>query len=168
MVDEFENYKKEDGSIDWGKYYTDKANRDLDADSQKKIVELEDLRIFTLADELSDYIWDVVQPWEYFAKKTVGDQYVRAADSVGANIAEGYGRYFFGEYTVFLYYSRGSLQETRYWTEKARKRKLLKDEEYGYVKERLDTLPKELNAMIKNIKMQAKKWKGRGAGTGYW
>ena len=79
---------------------------------EKKTIELEDLYIFKLADELSDYVWDVVQKWDWFAKKTLGDQYVRAADSVAANIAEGYGRYFFGEYVVFLYYARGSLSET--------------------------------------------------------
>ena len=63
--------------------------------------------------------------------------------------------------SVFLYYSRGSLQETWYWTEKARKRLLVTGNQYVYIKERLDTLPKELNAMIKNIKQQQKRWKGR-------
>lgn len=158
MVDEFESYKKPDGSIDWGKYSTAKFEQDLNTDSPKKIVELEDLRVFQLADELSDYIWEVVQQWNYFAKKTVGEQYVRAADSVGANIAEGYGRFYFQENVLFLYYSRGSLKETAFWTEKAKRRKLLTDDDYLYIRARLDSLPKELNAMIKNIKHQRKKW----------
>lgn len=157
-MDEFANYKKEDGSIDWGEYAAAKVEQDLDTDSQKKIIELEDLRVFQLADELSDLIWDIVAQWNFFAKKTVGDQYVRAADSIGANIAEGYGRYHFQENILFLYYSRGSLKETAFWTEKAKRRKLLSDEDYLYIKERLDKLPKELNAMIKNIKYQSKKW----------
>lgn len=88
-MDEFEKYRKGDGSIDWGAYYADKTEQGLGADSPKKIVELEDLRAFQMADELSDYVWEIVAKWDFFAKKTVGDQYVRAADSIGANIAEG-------------------------------------------------------------------------------
>jgi four helix bundle protein len=35
--------------------------------------------------------------WEKFAKNTVGEQLVRSADSVGANIAEAQGRFNYGE-----------------------------------------------------------------------
>jgi len=80
---------------------------------------------------------------------------------VGANIAEGYGRYFFGEYIVFLYYARGSLYEVRYWMEKARKRNLINKEEYEWIKDRTDKLPIELNKVIKIVKTEAQKWKGR-------
>jgi len=31
--------------------------------------------------------------WDYFAKKTVGEQFIDAVDSISANIAEGFGRY---------------------------------------------------------------------------
>lgn len=156
-MDEFEKYRKPDGSIDWGKKSWDEFQNSL-AEPERKIVELKDLHIFQLADELSDYVWEVVQKWDWFAKKTVGDQYVRSTDSIGANIAEGYGRYYFGENIVFLYYARGSLQETWFWTEKARRRKLLTEKEYAYIGERLDKLPKELNATIKNMKIQSKKY----------
>jgi len=80
---------------------------------------------------------------------------------VGANIAECYGRYFFGEYIVFLYYARGSLYEVRYWMEKARKRNLINKEEYEWIKDRTDKLPIELNKVIKIVKTEAQKWKGR-------
>ena len=80
---------------------------------------------------------------------------------MGANIAEGYGRYFFGEYIVFLYYARGSLYEVRYWMEKARKRNLINKEEYEWIKDRTDKLPIELNKVIKIVKTEAQKWKGR-------
>jgi four helix bundle protein len=52
----------------------------------------EDLRVFKLAELLADEIWDIVITWKYFEKSTVGQQWVDAADSVGANIAEGAGR----------------------------------------------------------------------------
>lgn len=59
----------------------------------------EKLRVYKLAETLSDGIWDVVRAWDYLAKDTVGKQIIRAADSIGANIAEGTGR--------------GSLQDNR-------------------------------------------------------
>ncbi len=58
-MDEFENYRKEDGSIDWGKKAIDEFNISLEK-PERKIVELEDLHIFKLADEPSDYVWEIV------------------------------------------------------------------------------------------------------------
>lgn len=123
--EEFEKYRKADGTIDWGRRATDNLSSIIDSEEKrndKKPLALEELSIYKLAGEISDKVWAVVVKWDWFAKKTVGDQMVRAADSIAANIAEGYGRYFFGEYLVFLYYSRGSLFETKFWLEKARKR----------------------------------------------
>ena len=52
----------------------------------------ENLQVYKLSEKLADEVWTVVTSWEQFAKTTVGKQMVRAADSVGANIAEGSGR----------------------------------------------------------------------------
>ena len=52
----------------------------------------ENLQVYKLSEKLADEVWTVVTSWEQFAKTTVGKQTVRAADSVGANIAEGSGR----------------------------------------------------------------------------
>jgi four helix bundle protein len=52
----------------------------------------ERLEIYRLAEELSDSLWTVVYTWSYLAQQTVGKQLIRAADSIGANIAEGSGR----------------------------------------------------------------------------
>jgi putative transposase len=53
--------------------------------------DFENLRVFQMAERLADEVWEIVKPWDGFAKRTVGQQIVRAADSVGANIAEGAG-----------------------------------------------------------------------------
>ncbi|MBI2099682.1 four helix bundle protein [Candidatus Uhrbacteria bacterium] len=132
-----------------------------DAKQKKLAIELLDLHVYRLADEVSDYVWDIVARWQFFDKKTLGDQWVRSADSIAANIAEGYGRYFFGEYVVFLYYARGSLQETIHWARKAHKRRLITDEEQAWFKSAFDRLPKELNATIRAIKSQQKQWKNK-------
>jgi four helix bundle protein len=45
------------------------------------------LQVYQLAEKLADKIWQIVQEWNQFAKDTMGKQIVRAADSIGANIA---------------------------------------------------------------------------------
>lgn len=101
-----EKYKRPDGMIDWAKYAIAQLSSINDNLSlKKKTKALEELPVYKIADALSDKIWKMVNKWDWFAKKTIGEQMVRSADSVGANIAEGYGRYFFGEYVVFLYYA---------------------------------------------------------------
>ncbi len=55
----------------------------------------EKLRVYQLAEQLADEIWNIVLCWDTFARDTVGRQIVRSADSIGANIAEGTGRYSF-------------------------------------------------------------------------
>ncbi|PIQ91874.1 MAG: four helix bundle protein [Candidatus Nealsonbacteria bacterium CG_4_10_14_0_2_um_filter_39_15] len=160
--EELEKYKKPDGTIDWGKYATDQLSAiNYQSSKQKEAKSLEELSIFRISDQLSDSVWDIVSKWDYFAKKTIGEQWVRATDSIAANITEGYGRYFFGEYIVFLYYARGSLYESMFWLEKAHKRLLINDYLYRELKEKFDKLPIEINKVIKVVKSEAYKWKGR-------
>lgn len=45
------------------------------------------------------------------------DQLLRSAFSVGANIAEGFGRYKGKEYKRFIQIALGSARETEYWLE---------------------------------------------------
>lgn len=47
----------------------------------------------------------------------ITDQILRAAFSVGANIAEGFGKYKGKEYPRFLQMSLGSAREVEYWLE---------------------------------------------------
>ena len=117
-----------------------------------KNVPLEELEIYQLALEVGDFVWNVVKKWTFFAKKGVGGQFVAAADSIAANIAEGYGRYFYKDRKQFCYYSRGSLMETKTWTTKAFNHKLISDEEYETLVEKLKVLHFKLNTYIKKLK----------------
>jgi four helix bundle protein len=74
---------------------------------------LDDLDIYQQTLEIGECVWNIVLKWEYFSKRTVGGQFVEAADSIASNIAEGYGRYFYKDRKQFYYYSRGSLLETK-------------------------------------------------------
>jgi len=52
----------------------------------------ERLRVYQLAEQLGDQLWEIVEKWKPMAQRVVGEQLVRAADSIGANIAEGSGK----------------------------------------------------------------------------
>jgi len=54
---------------------------------------LEDLKVYKLAMALGEKVWEIVIKWNYFAKDTIGKQLVRSADSVAANLSEGFGRF---------------------------------------------------------------------------
>jgi len=93
----------------------------------------------------------LVHEWDYFAKDTVGKQIVKAADSISANIAEGYGRFHYKENKNFCYFSRGSIIETKGWLKKSKTRKLLSEEQFNLLFEKLQTIHLKLNAYIKFI-----------------
>ncbi|KOF01620.1 hypothetical protein OB69_16390 [Roseivirga seohaensis subsp. aquiponti] len=112
---------------------------------------LEELRVYNQADILSDKIWNIIIGWDYFAKDTIGKQMARSVDSISANIAEGYGRYFYKENRNFCFYSRGSLLETKNWLGKSFRRGFLPKEEYDQLMTDLEDLHKSLNAYIKTI-----------------
>ena len=85
----------------------------------------ENLRIYKLAEEIADMMWEIVTKWDYFAKDTVGKQLVNSADSIGANLAEGYGRGSHADNRRFAKISRGSLFEVKHWLRRAYTRNLL-------------------------------------------
>ena len=87
--------------------------------------EFETLRVYQLAETLADKIWNVVLKWDSFAKNTVGNQMVRAADSIGANIAEGNGRRDVKDNRRFVRIAWGSLNETQHFLRRAYKRNLI-------------------------------------------
>ena len=112
---------------------------------------INDLEIYRESMRLAEVIWDSVGSWPWFAKDTLGKQIVRSADSIAANIAEGYGRYHFKENQKFCYYSRGSAQEAQTWIEKAVRRDLVPEETGRTLYRDLDSLKKRLNAYIRSI-----------------
>lgn len=112
---------------------------------------LEKLEVYQLAEAFSDIIWEIVVKWEYFHKDTIGKQIVRSADSVAANIAEGYGRYFYKESKQFFYYSRGSLQETKAWITKCKRRNIIDDTIANMLITEAEKILIKLNAYIKFI-----------------
>ena len=109
------------------------------------------LQVYQLAEKLSDEIWAVVLTWDRFARDTVGNQIVRSADSIGANIAEGAGRGSFQDNKRFVKIARGSLNETQHWLRRAYQRKLLNDEQIKKLQPIVAELAPRLNAYLRSI-----------------
>ena len=112
---------------------------------------IEDLEVYTLSEDFSNKIWEIVLSWDYFAKDTVGKQIVRSADSIGANIAEGFGRYHYKENKNFCYFSRGSIIETKSFLKKSNTRNLIDNDTYNVLLQQLETIHLKLNIYIKFI-----------------
>lgn len=121
----------------------------------KKYLLLNDIDSYKTSFNLSNYVWVIVIKWDYLAKDTVGKQFIRAIDSVSANIAEGFGRYGKKDKICFYRYSFGSVKESLDWNEKSYIRKLITKEEYDYIYGELQALPESINRLIKytNIKL---------------
>ncbi len=79
---------------------------------------LEDFKAYNLAMDLGAEAWAIVVRWGRFEQDAVGKQFVRAVDSIAANLSEGLGRYHFRE-------SRGSRFETKTWLTRALNGKLV-------------------------------------------
>lgn len=116
--------------------------------------ELEDLRVLQISEQFSDAVWRMVGVWSEFSRDTVGKQIARAADSIGANIAESYGRFHYGEKINLLYYARGSLYETKYWLNRCRTRKLVDDATADNLITQLVEIARQINSFAKNLKTQ--------------
>ncbi len=117
---------------------------------------LEKLEVYELAELFSDEILEIIMSWDNFKKDTIGKQVVRSADSISANIAEGYGRFYYKESKQFYFYSRGSLQETKSWIGKCKRRKIIKEGKCDELLQKAETILLKLNAFIKFVSKSAK------------
>ncbi len=114
-------------------------------------ISLEELEVYKIAMEIGAIVWAVVEKWDYFSKKTLGGQFVAAADSIALNINEGYGRFHYKENKNFCYYSRGSAKETMTATVKARSRNLMSEEEFSLLSQKLNSYFRLIYAYINSI-----------------
>ena len=114
-------------------------------------MDIEELIVYQLSMDLGEDVWGIVSHWKYFEKDTVGKQLIKAADSIAANLSEGFGRYHYKEAKHFYYYSRGSLFETKTWLTKAYNRELITDIKYDEFRKEIKNISIKLNNYIKSI-----------------
>lgn len=116
--------------------------------------DFENLQVYKLAEKLANEIWIIARGWEYFAKDTLGKQIVRSADSIGANIAEGNGRYNIQDNSHFVKIAKGSLYETIHWLRLVCYRQLITDEQVQKIKPIVDELSPKLGAYLNSLTKQ--------------
>lgn len=124
---------------------------------------LEELRVLQVAEGVADPLWSLVGQWGQFERDTVGQQLVRAVDSIGANIAEAFGRYHYGEKLQFLYYARGSLFETKYWVNRAAARALVGEAICEDLSAQLNALARQINSFAAALKSRRSPDRSGGA-----
>jgi four helix bundle protein len=118
-------------------------------------MELGKLEIYRLALKLSHDTWKLYGVLSKRFQFSIGEQTLRAIDSVGANIAEGYGRYHYRDSIKFYYNARGSLWEAKHWLYLLSKRDLIEKKLYGEMMNDINLLGKKLNNFIESIKKRA-------------
>ncbi len=121
-------------------------------------IKLEDLEVYKIARKLSSIAWNIYEAMNWQQRKIMGDQFVESTDSVGANIAEGYGRFHYLDKIRFYYNSRGSYLESKnHWLSLLNERKCIDVRFYDeYMKVSEDFLIKLNNFISSTYKAKIK------------
>ncbi len=111
------------------------------------------LQVYHAAQELAQEIYrDVITCLPPEEKWGLSSQIRRAAASVPANIAEGYGRYYYQETIRFCYMARGSLMELTSHFDLSHSQGYLSEKTYRSVEEKMDSLLKLINGYIRYLR----------------
>ena len=123
----------------------------------KKYIPVKELTVYQLARKLSTIAWSIYSNLSFEDKKHIGDQFIRSTDSIGANIAEGYGRFHFLDKVRFYYNSRASQSEaTDHWLELLLERNKISQATFDEYKNISQELQIKLNNFIKVTKDEKK------------
>ncbi len=118
---------------------------------EQNFIELKDLEVYRLSRKLSSTAWTIYSRMNIEDKKHMGDQYLRAVDSIGANLAEGYGRFHYLDKVRFYYNSRGSHFEAFiHWLELLSERGKISDNEFNSIRSTAQVLLFKINNFIKS------------------
>ncbi len=118
--------------------------------------DIADLDIFAKAMQCGRVAWGVARTFDHRLYDTIGRQLIRSADSIAANISEGFGRFHYKDKARFCYIARGSLQETIVWLDKALERNCISQEQHDELAGELIELRKMLNGYINSMSRRNK------------
>lgn len=114
----------------------------------REYLSLDKLDVYVLSRELSKVGWKIYSEFDWRTKKIIGDQFIESTDSVGANVAEGYGRFHYLDKIKFYYNARGSLKESRHWFELMTERNLVKEDDRKEYLKTYSKLSPKINGLI--------------------
>jgi len=112
----------------------------------------EQLEVFQKSHTLVLEIYNITDSFPSHEKFRIVDQMIRSAYSVPSNIVEGNSKNTTKEYLNFLYISRGSIHELKYFLLLSRDLSYISDKVYQKLLSECDAVGKMLNAMINSLK----------------
>lgn len=124
----------------------------------QNFIELKNLEVYQISRKLSTMAWKIFSRMDFMDKKHIGDQFLRSVDSVGANIAEGYGRFYYLDKVRFYYNSRASHYEAfTHWLELMAEREKISKDEFETISHIAVKLQVKLNNFITTTSSNARK-----------
>ncbi len=110
-----------------------------------------ELDVWKKAKDVVVLIYKITKAFPKEERFGLSDQMRRAANSVCANIAEGFSRYHTKDKIKFYYNARGSLSETQSHILIAKELDYLNSEVAAELQKRLNVIKQMINAMINSI-----------------
>lgn len=117
----------------------------------EKITSFKDLRTWQKARELAVMVYKLTESFPDSERFGLTSQVRRSAVSVAANIAEGFSRGGYKDKVRFYAISLGSLTETLSHLLIANDLNFIKSKELTIIEEKVETLHKMTNGLIKNV-----------------
>jgi four helix bundle protein len=118
------------------------------------IKDFRSLKVYQKSIELADIIYKLTKRFPSEEKYRLTDQMVRAATSIGANIAKGVGQGYKSKTINFCNIAMGSTNEMRHWITVARMQTYISDDEFKDLDGRLDEI---LRMLIGYMRMVSRK-----------
>ena len=111
-----------------------------------------DLRVWKKAHSVVLSIYKITDTFPRRETYGIISQLRRASSSIAVNIVEGQARKSTKEYLQFLYHSRGSLEETRYFLVLSKDLDYISADKYEELTQQCEDISKMLNGLIKSLK----------------
>ena len=119
--------------------------------NQSSIRHFYDLDIWKEANRLLIRVYKITENFPKDEKYGIVDQLKRAFSSVGANIAEGFGRFHYKDKIKFYYNARGSVCEVQNFLFLSQDLKYLEKKETRIIFSEYEQLNKKVNGFIKSV-----------------
>ena len=130
---------------------------DVGSQNLQPIRSLDDLRVYRMAMELANEVHDQTLVFPAYARNELGRQMRLSADSVPANIAEGYGRSrYAADFKRFLVTALGSCTELGCQLDLALGYKYIANEVHQQLQAKREHLGRSLHVMIRKWQPMSK------------
>jgi len=121
--------------------------------------DFKELRVWSKAHELAILVYKLTRAFPRDEVYRLTSQVRRSAASIGANIAEGYGRHSDGEMTRFLQIARGSASETEYHLLLAKDLGFLQEADFQVAEQAVVVVQRMLTALVQKVQPHGRKSK---------